>query len=287
MKRLVVKFGGTSVGSAKAIGQAADIVRDLRAEGHHIAVVTSAMSGVTDALLGGASAATSGHPDKVRGFAQTVRAKHEQALHELQLSADEHTNVKAPIDTRLDEFALLCDALGVLGEASPRALDAVGSLGERMSVHLLAAAIRARGLDSRPIDAASVVRTDATFQAAVPVMDVTARAADVVVPLMDPAARAVVTGFIGAVRVSDHARTRRQRPQRDPRRGDQGRRGLDFTDVDGVMTADPRVVQGVRTLDTLSYREMSSLRKLGAKVLHPKTVYLRSNWASRSGFGTR
>ena len=79
MKRLVVKFGGTSVGNAKAIGQAADIVRDLRAEGHHVAVVTSAMSGVTDALLGGASAATSGHPDKVRGFAQTVRAKHEQA----------------------------------------------------------------------------------------------------------------------------------------------------------------------------------------------------------------
>ena len=96
MKRLVVKFGGTSVGSAHAIGQAADIVRDLRAEGHHMAVVTSAMSGVTDALLGGASAATSGHPDKVRGFAQTVRAKHEQAIQELRLSPDEHTAVKAP-----------------------------------------------------------------------------------------------------------------------------------------------------------------------------------------------
>jgi aspartokinase len=88
MKRLVVKFGGTSVGSAKAIGQAADIVRDLRAEGHHVAVVTSAMSGVTDALLGGASAATSGHPDKVSGFVQTVRDRHEQAIQELQLSPD-------------------------------------------------------------------------------------------------------------------------------------------------------------------------------------------------------
>jgi aspartate kinase len=276
MKRLVLKFGGTSVGSAKAIGQAADIVRDLRAEGHHVAVVTSAMSGVTDALLGGASAATSGHSDQVRGFAQTVRARHEQAIQELQLSPDEHSAVTAPIETRLDEFALLCDALGVLGEASPRALDAVGSLGERMSVHLLAAAIRARGLDSMPIDAARVVRTDATFQAAVPVMDVTARqAADVVVPLMDRGGVPVVTGFIGAT--SEGVVTTL------------GRGGSDYsgailgaaikadevwiyTDVDGVMTADPRVVQGVRTLDTLSYREMSELAYFGAKVLHPKTV---------------
>jgi aspartate kinase len=276
MKRLVVKFGGTSVGSAKAIGQAADIVRDLRAEGHHVAVVTSAMSGVTDALLGGASAATSGHPDKVSGFVQTVRDRHEQAIQELQLSPDERTSVTGPVGARLDEFVLLCDALGVLGEASPRALDAVGSLGERMSVHLLAAAIRARGLDSRPIDAATVVRTDATFQAAVPVMDVTARqAAEVVVPLMDRGGIPVVTGFIGAT--SEGVVTTL------------GRGGSDYsgailgaaikadevwiyTDVDGVMTADPRVVQGVRTLDTLSYREMSELAYFGAKVLHPKTV---------------
>jgi aspartokinase/homoserine dehydrogenase 1 len=276
MKRLVVKFGGTSVGSASAIGQAADIVRDLCAEGHHVAVVTSAMSGVTDALLGGASAATSGHPDKVSGFAQTIRGKHEQAILELQLSPDERTRVSQAVRARLDEFALLCDALGVLGEASPRALDAVGALGERMSVHLLSAAIRARGLDAPPIDAASVVRTDATFQAAVPVMDVTARqAAEVIVPLMNRGSVPVVTGFIGAT--SDGVVTTL------------GRGGSDYsgaivgaairadevwiyTDVDGVMTADPRVVQAVRTLDTLSYREMSELAYFGAKVLHPKTV---------------
>src|SRR5262249_27276387 len=154
-------------GSASAIGQAADIVRDLRADGHQVAVVTSAMSGVTDALLGGALAATAGHPDKVKAFAATVRSKHDQAIDELQLTVQEQAAVRTLVATRVDEFALLCDALGVLGEASPRALDAVGSLGERMSVHLLAAAIRARGLQAQPIDAASVVRTDATFQAAV------------------------------------------------------------------------------------------------------------------------
>jgi aspartate kinase len=275
MKRLVLKFGGTSVGSAKAIGQAADIVRELRAEGHQVAVVTSAMSGVTDALLGGALAAASGHPDKVKGFAQAIRTKHEQAVEELQLGG-ERAGVAGPIGTRLDEFALLCDALGVLGEASPRALDAVGSLGERMSVHLLAAAIRARGLESRPIDAATVVRTDATFQAAVPLMDVTVRqAAEVVLPLMHSGGVPVITGFIGAT--ADGVVTTL------------GRGGSDYsgailgaaikadevwiyTDVDGVMTADPRVVQEVRTLDTLSYREMSELAYFGAKVLHPKTV---------------
>jgi bifunctional aspartokinase / homoserine dehydrogenase 1 len=276
MKRLVLKFGGTSVGSAKAIGQAADIVRDLRADGHQVAVVTSAMSGVTDALLGGALAATAGHADKVKVFAATVRSKHDQAIDELQLSGEEQAAVRTPVATRVDEFALLCDALGVLGEASPRAMDAVGSLGERMSVHLLAAAIRARGLQAQPIDAASVVRTDATFQAAVPVMDVTARqAAELVVPLMDRGGVPVITGFIGATAEGVVTTL--------------GRGGSDYsgailgaaikadevwiyTDVDGVMTADPRVVQGVRTLDMLSYREMSELAYFGAKVLHPKTV---------------
>jgi len=97
MKTLVLKFGGTSVGSAKAIKQAADIVRDLVRQGHRVCVVTSAMSGVTDALLGSAIAATSGHAGKVRELTASVRAKHEQALEELQLPDDEHAAVWKPV----------------------------------------------------------------------------------------------------------------------------------------------------------------------------------------------
>jgi bifunctional aspartokinase / homoserine dehydrogenase 1 len=276
MKSLVLKFGGTSVGSAQAIGQAADIVKSLTAEGHRVSVVTSAMSGVTDALLGGASAATGGHLEKVRELAAAIRTKHEEAVSGLSLSPEEHAVTWKPVAARLEEFSLLCDALAVLGEASPRALDAVGSLGERMSVHLLAAAIRARGVHAEPIDAAHVVRTDGTFQAAVPLMDITARqAAHVIVPLMEGGTVPVMTGFIGAT--AEGVVTTLGRGGSDYSGAILGAAiGADevwiYTDVDGVMTADPRVVSGVRTLDTLSYREMSELAYFGAKVLHPKTV---------------
>src|SRR5829696_7498845 len=141
-QRLIIKFGGTSVGSGQAIASAAGIAADLRRAGHPVAVVTSAMSGVTDALLGGAAAAVRGERVHVRELAETLRAKHRAAATELGLTGGERAAVLDPIDGRLTEFAMLCDALAVLGDASPRALDAVSSLGERMSVHLLAGALR-------------------------------------------------------------------------------------------------------------------------------------------------
>src|SRR5262245_45143871 len=147
-QRLVVKFGGTSVGSASAMGQSADIVCTLLSEGHKLAVVTSAMSGVTDALLNGAAMAVSGKGDELAKVSETLKAKHEKAAEELGLSGAERAAVMEPIHARLAEFALLGDALAVLGEASPRAMDAIGALGERMSIHLLAAALRARGADA-------------------------------------------------------------------------------------------------------------------------------------------
>jgi aspartate kinase len=144
-QRLTLKFGGTSVGSAEAIRQAAAIVVDLRRRGHDVVVVTSAMSGVTDLLLGSAAAAVSGDRLKVVEHTASIRAKHEGAADALGLTGDERHLALDPITARLGELSLLCDALAVLGEASPRALDAVGALGERMSIHLLAAALRREG----------------------------------------------------------------------------------------------------------------------------------------------
>jgi aspartate kinase len=275
-QRLVVKFGGTSVGSAAAISQSADIVGALHGQGHQVAVVTSAMSGVTDALLNGASAAVARKRDTVRELATTIESKHEEAATELRLSDEERRDVLTTVRHRLDEFILLCDALSVLGEASPRALDAVSSLGERMSIHLLAAALRMRGHDAAPIDASALVRTDKTFQAAVPEMDVTSRqVVSVLIPLLDAGAVPVITGFIGGT--AEGVVTTLGRGGSDYSGAIIGAAlGADevwiYTDVDGVMTADPRVVTGVRTLDALSYREMSELAYFGAKVLHPKTV---------------
>ena len=147
-QRLVLKFGGTSVGSAEAMDRPPRS-STLQAEGHEVAVVTSAMSGVTDLLLGSAQSRGQGRAF-ARGRAHAaIRSKHETAANALGLRGDDRHLVLDPIAARLGELSLLCDALGVLGEASPRALDAVGALGERMSVHLLAAALRSRGVRRR------------------------------------------------------------------------------------------------------------------------------------------
>ena len=274
--RLIIKFGGTSVGSAGAIAQAAEIAASLRRDGRAVVVVTSAMSGVTDALLNAARAAVLGRQASVRELVDGLRARHHTTASELLPGADERQLVIDAIDQRLAELLLLCEAFSVLGDASPRALDAVTSLGERMSVHLLAGALRAAGAPAVPVDAAEVVRTDDTFQNAVPDLEETRRlAVEMLEPLLRDTMVPVVTGFIGSTAEGVVTTL--------------GRGGSDYsaailgaalradevwiyTDVDGVMTADPRIVEDVRTLDTLSYREMSELAYFGAKVLHPKTV---------------
>jgi aspartate kinase len=274
--RLVIKFGGTSVGSAVPISQAARIAADLQRAGHQVIVVTSAMSGVTDALLSGATAAVRGERVLPREIAETLRSKHHLAARELLAAAGEHPVVLDPVDQRLAEFAMLCDALAVLGEASPRALDAVSSLGERMSVHLLAGALRAVGTPALPVDAVEIVRTDDAFQSAAPEMIETRRLTqDMLGPMLVEGIVPVVTGFIGAT--SEGVVTTLGRGGSDYSAAIIGA-AMDadevwiYTDVDGVMTADPRVVCDTRTLEALSYREMSELAYFGAKVLHPKTV---------------
>ncbi len=256
--------------------QASGIVRGLQQGGDEVAVVTSAMSGVTDLLLGSAHAAVQGHTSRVVEHAAAIRAKHEGAAAELGLSGQALHAVMEPVERRLGELSLLCDALAVLGEASPRALDAVGSLGERMSMHLLAAALRHCGAQAAPIDAAAIVRTDDTFQAAVPLMDDTRELAEaMLVPLLRNGIVPVITGFVGAT--ADGVVTTLGRGGSDYSGAIVGA-ALDadevwiYTDVDGVMTADPRTVRGVRTLEALSYLEMAELAYFGAKVLHPKTI---------------
>jgi bifunctional aspartokinase / homoserine dehydrogenase 1 len=274
--RLVIKFGGTSVGNADAIAQAAGIAAALRRDGHDLVVVTSAMSGVTDALMGAAQAAISGERHRLSEIGDSLRVKHHEAAADLLPSPDERQVVLDAVDQRLGELMLLCDAFAVLGEASPRALDAISSLGERMSVHLLAGAIRGRGIPAVPIDAAGIIRTDDAFQSAAPDMAETRTLArELLGSLVADSTVPVVTGFIGST--ADGIVTTLGRGGSDYSAAILGA-ALDadevwiYTDVDGVMTADPRVVTDVRTLERLSYREMSELAYFGARVLHPKTV---------------
>lgn len=273
MKTLIMKFGGTSVGSLAAIRQAIEIVRAARAEWPRLAVVISAMGGVTDALIAAAHAAAQGDEAAPAHTALDLRAKHLAVLHALAPGAKD---VELIISTYLDEFAALCHAIGVLGEASPRALDAISSLGERMSAPLVAAALTHAGLPAQAVDAAEVILTDAAHQSASPDMEATeASARAVIEPLLTQGVVPVITGFIGATRAGVVTTL--------------GRGGSDFsaaifgvalgadevwiwTDVDGVMTADPRVAPGARTLPELTFREISELAFYGAKVLHPKAI---------------
>lgn len=273
MKTLVMKFGGTSVGSPEAIRRLAGIVRRYQAEWPRLAVVVSAMSGVTDRLLACAECAVRGERERYQAHIAEIRYKHLAALREL---APEAAEVEKRFTALLDELTALCHAMSVLGEATPRALDAVASLGERLSAPLVAASLRNLGIQAVPVDAATFIVTDAHFQSAAPDFEATQARAEVTLrPLLDAGQVPIITGFIGATR--DGVVTTL------------GRGGSDFsgaivgvalaadevwiwTDVNGVMTADPRVVKNARTLPELTFREISELAFYGAKVLHPKTI---------------
>jgi aspartokinase/homoserine dehydrogenase 1 len=279
-KALVMKFGGTSVGSAAAIVQLVEIVRTAQVDWPRVVIVVSAMNGVTDLLLSGAQAAAGGDEARTTNIGREIRDRHMAALAELAgdvpEQASDATEAARAVDASVEEFLRLGHAVRVLGEASPRALDAIGALGERMSAPLVAAALAAAGVPARWVDAARVIVTDTVHQAATPDMEATAARAEAIVrPLLEAGCVPVVTGFVGATPAGVVTTL--------------GRGGSDFsaailgvalaadevwiwTDVDGVMTADPRVVPQARTLPELTFREISELAFYGAKVLHPKTI---------------
>ncbi len=275
MKTLVMKFGGTSIGAADAIRATADIIRAAQKDWPRLIVVVSAMSGVTDALLKGAHTAASGDAATFRSIAAELRGKHFAALEAL-MPPGAQGQARAEILTDLSEFESLCHAVHVLGEASDRALDAIGSLGERMSIQMIAAYLRSININAEPIEAMELIVTDDHHQAANPIGDLTRSATQTRLnPLLEANVVPIVTGFIGATRQGVVTTL--------------GRGGSDFsaavlgvameanevwiwTDVDGVMTTDPRIVPTAQTLPDLTFREISELAYYGAKVLHPKTI---------------
>jgi aspartokinase/homoserine dehydrogenase 1 len=270
---LVMKFGGTSVGSMQAVQQVSKIARDAKTNWHNVAIIVSAMSGVTDKLLNGAKSAAEGDASIAENIAIELRERHLSTLEELAPNA---TQTRQTIETLLTEFVSLCHAIHVLGEASPRALDAIASLGERMSAPLVAAALNEAGISSSAVDAREVIVTDDVYQSASPDMEATHQRADEVIQSLFAAGQVpIITGFIGASQEGVVTTL--------------GRGGSDFsgaifgvvleaqevwiwTDVSGVMSTDPRIEPTARTLPEVTYKEISELAFYGAKVLHPKTI---------------
>ena len=274
MSLYVLKFGGTSVGSATAIGGAAAIVGET-ARDHQVVVVVSAMSGVTDALLRSAHSAAEGQQIYVE-IATEIERKHAAAARELVRDDNERQALDQSNSRLLEEFRTLCHSVQMLGEVTPRALDAISSLGERMSAPLVAAALRTHGLRADAFDATRLIVTDDRFGDAAPQMDLTReRVAAELRPALERGAVPVVTGFIGATQRG--ATTTLGRGGSDYSAGILGA-ALDadavliYTDVDGVMTTDPRIVPDAQVIPELSYEEIGELAYFGAKVLHPKTI---------------
>lgn len=273
---LVMKFGGTSVGSSEAIRRTANIVGEAKREWQDLVVVVSAMSGITDLLTEAALSASIGDKERYRIISDTIRRRHYQVVSELIPSVSGGQRLTIEIDKLIDRFESLCKAVLVLGELSPRAMDAITSLGERMSVRIVAAHLRNQEISARAVDATELIVTDETYQSAMPLADQTAeRCRSILCPIMEEGNVAVVTGFIGATQ--DGIVTTLGRGGSDYSAAILGR-ALEaaqvwiWTDVDGVMTADPRLVSNAQTIEQLSYREIAELAFYGAKVLHPRTI---------------
>ncbi|MBN1261252.1 MAG: aspartate kinase [Anaerolineae bacterium] len=276
MSILVMKFGGTSVGNAAAHRQAGAIIAGQVGAWDSVVVVVSAMRGVTDALIRGARTAAEGNGQMYRAIVAELRVDHYRTVDVLVAAGQERAGLLAQIDAYLDEFATFCRSVHVLGEVTPRAMDTISSLGERVNARILAAHLRQLGLQSVAVDATALIVTDRQFQKAAPLMERTRdRVAQVLGPSLQDGVIPVVTGFMGAT--EDGITTTLGRGGSDYSAAILGD-ALDasevwiWTDVDGVMSADPRLAPEARVIPVLSSSEVGELAYFGAKVLHPQTI---------------
>jgi len=271
---IVVKFGGTSVGDAEAIERTAAIVKGRL--DRQPAVVVSALGGATNALLAIGEQSAKGHLIGALRGVETLRDRHFQQCEKLLGTSDEAAEVAAEMSATFDELASLAEALSVLGHATPRSFDAIAAFGEQLSSHLVAAFFKLRGIPAEHIDARDVFVTDDNYMSAEPQTEQIAEASrNLVLPLVQKGTVPVMGGFIGKT-ASGVTTTL-------------GRGGSDYsasllgaalhadaieiwTDVDGMLTADPRVVKGSQLIEQIRFDEASELASFGAKVLHPNTI---------------
>ncbi|HPM78921.1 MAG TPA: aspartate kinase, partial [bacterium] len=269
---LVHKFGGTSVKNAERITVAAQLVAQ---HDRPAVAVTSALAGVTDTLIAMAAAAKERKSTIVETNLTELRARHSATAAAVVSVGNTQTALLDFCRQTIDELEQLLHGVFLLRELTPRSLALISSFGERLAAPILAAAITQQGLHSRVVDARDIIRTDDNFMSANVDMTVSRELTrKTVLPMADKAV-CVITGFIGKTE-SGLTTTL-------------GRGGSDFsasligafldadeiwiwTDVDGVMTADPRIVPEARVLEAISYREAAEMAYFGSRVLHPRTM---------------
>ena len=271
---VVMKFGGTSVEDATAILRTVTIVAGRLRKGLRPIVVVSAMSKVTDTLLAAAAAAGRNDREQALRLSDSLRVRHLDVAAEL-CTGDRLTALQLNIHHDFDSLDELLRGIVAVGELTTRTSDNVVSFGERLSSTMVAAAFAEQGLDGAHIDARTVILTDNHYGKAVPDEDAIAIAlTQHVLPLVDAGNVPVMGGFIGS---SNGITTTL------------GRGGSDYTaaivggalhagaieiwtDVDGIMTTDPRICPDALRVKIISFEEAAELAYFGAKVLHPATI---------------
>jgi len=291
-KLQVMKFGGTSVGDASCIRRSAQIVATASRE-YRVAVVVSAMSGVTNRLIDAAHQARRGDREAGKTLSGALRQQHYEVLAALVADETARHRVECRVEEILAEGSRLYEGSALLRELTPRTLDAISSLGERLCAPIFSAALAGMGVASVPVEAMELIVTDSFHGGAEPQSAATRQRSQARINRVLQAGQVpVVTGFIGAT--ADGVLTTLGRGGSDYSATILGA-ALDadeiiiWTDVEGVLTADPRLVSEARTIPEISYREAAELAYFGAKVLHPKTlrpvlpagipVWIRSSFA--------
>ena len=276
MSLVVMKFGGTSVEDPAAIGRTASIVQGRIAKGCSPVVVVSAMARVTDQLLRAATCAAQGDRTGALAISSRLRSRHRDTAAALVKNPEDSAALITLIDNKFDSLDEVLRGLAAILELTPRISDLIVSYGERISSQIVAAAFREQGIDAAYVDARDVIITDSEFGRAAPIDAlIEQRAQEQLIPLINKAKVPVMGGFIASNEAGMTTTL--------------GRGGSDFTgallggavnadaieiwtDVDGIMTADPRVCPDALRVKVISFEEAAELAYFGAKVLHPATI---------------
>jgi aspartokinase/homoserine dehydrogenase 1 len=280
MGTLMMKFGGVSVATTSALAQVVSIILQEYERWDRLVVVASALEGVTDALIEAAHLAQLSNQRGYRRIVANIRTRHLLLVEQLPLSADERNALNADIDHLLFDMLDVCQSLAdtVVEDNTPALdkVDAIIGVGERLSARIIAALLREKELRGVAIDSTSVFITDATFGNAMPDFAATRQRVERdLLPMLSRGIIPVVTGFIGGTP--------------DGRPTTVGRGGSDYTasvlsvclnadeiwmwtNVDGMMSSDPRETPSARVIPAMSYNEVAELAYFGARILHARMV---------------
>jgi aspartate kinase len=277
LKKIVMKFGGTSVATGKNIRHVANLIAKYVGQDYRIVAVVSALDGVTDKLIEASEQAKKGNRDYIYEFKQKIFEKHLTAVKEAIENKHIQEEMEQILKTTVDELEKVLKGIIYVGELTPKSRDYVLSFGERLSTPIVCGALRDLEFNAQYFTGGEVgIVTDSNFGEAMPLMNLTKhQVKEKIDPLLEKGTVLVVTGFIAATQ--------------DGITTTLGRGGSDYTatiigaalaadevwiwtDVDGLMTSDPKIVPSAKMLPELSFQEATEMTIFGAKAMHPRAL---------------